>query len=159
MAVQRWGEPRTTLGADITLLTRWGEEERYVSEILNQFKSRVPDGRAFALSHRVLLIQATNGKAVDIAQGALPFEVSMVHRAVPVEFAPGLILPCCTAEDLFVLKAFATRPRDWLDTESIAIRMPGLNKEHILSNLRELCELKEAPEIVERAEAILGRQS
>ncbi len=83
----------------------------------------------------------------------------MVHRAVPVEFAPGLILPCCTAEDLFVLKAFATRPRDWLDTESIAIRMPGLNKEHILSNLRELCELKEAPEIVERAEAILGRQS
>ena len=87
------------------------------------------------------------------------FEVSMVRRAIPIEFAPGLILPCCTAEDLFVLKAFASRPRDWLDAESIAIRMQGLDKEDILANLRELCELKGAPEIVERAKDILGEQS
>jgi hypothetical protein len=31
------------------------------------------------------------------------------------EFAPDIILPTCSAEDLFVMKAFASRPQDWID--------------------------------------------
>lgn len=155
LAVQRWGEPRTTLDADMILLTGWGEEERYVTVILDRFASRVPDGHAFALARRVLLIRASNGKDVDIALGALPFEHSMVRRAAPVEFAPGLILPCCTAEDLFIMKAFAARPRDWLDAESIVIRQAHLDNGYILEHLTNLCELKEAPDILERATRLL----
>ncbi|MBN1424909.1 nucleotidyl transferase AbiEii/AbiGii toxin family protein [Candidatus Fermentibacteria bacterium] len=157
LAVQRWGEPRTTLDADITLLADWGEEERYVRAVLARFAPRVPNGHAFALEHRVLLVAATNGRPVDVALGALPFEVAMVQRSVPIEFAPGLILPCCTAEDLFVLKAFASRPRDWLDVESIAVRMTTLDRRRILADLTELCELKEAPEIVDRARQLLEK--
>lgn len=84
LAVQRWGEPRTTLDADMVLLARWGEEEPYVEALLARFASRIPDGRAFALSRRVLLLLASNGKNVDIALGALPFEEEMVRRAPPV---------------------------------------------------------------------------
>ena len=37
----------------------------------------------------------------------------MIERAVVREFGPGVALPCCTAEDLFVMKTFSGRPRDW----------------------------------------------
>jgi hypothetical protein len=155
LAVQKWGEPRTTLDADLTLLADWGDEEQYVRVILEHFPSRIADAHAFARDRRVLLIQASNGKDVDIVLGALPFEVDMVRRAVPVEFAPGVLLPCCTAEDLFVMKAFAARPRDWADAESIAARQEFLDKDYIMVHLSELCALKEAPEIVDQAKRIL----
>ena len=80
------------------------------------------------------------------------------RRAVHVEFCPGLTLPCCTAEDLFVMKAFASRPKDWLDAESIVTRQGSLNRRYILDHLCALCELKETPEIVERAQRLLARK-
>jgi len=155
LAVQKWGEPRMTLDADMTLLAGWGEEEIYVAAILERFQSRIPDGHAFAVNRRVLLIRASNGKDVDIALGALPFETDMVRRASPAEFAPGLFLRCCTAEDLFIMKAFAARPRDWLDAEGVAVRQRVLDREYILRHLADLCELKEAPDIFERAKRLL----
>lgn len=155
LAVQRWGEPRTTLDADFTLLTGWGGEETYIAEILAHFEVRIPNAREFALSRRVMLIRGSNGTPADIMLGALPFEVEMVDRAVQVQFAPGVTLPCCTAEDLFVMKAFASRPGDWVDVESIANRNRALDTDHILSHLRDLSELKEEPEILARASRIL----
>ena len=155
LAVQRWGEPRTTLDADLTLLTGIGQEEQYATALLARFSSRLPDALAFALSRRVLLLSASNGTAVDISFGALGFEEDMVRRAVPTEFAPGIILPCCTAEDLVVMKAFASRPRDWLDVESVVARQEPLDHAYILRQLTILCELKEAPEIVERTRNLL----
>ena len=127
LAVQRWGEPRTTLDAGITLLTGWGEEDAYASELLDRFESRVADGREFALTNRVLLIRASSGIDVDISFGALPFEAEMIRRSVPVEFAPGIVLPCCSAEDLFIMKAYASRSRDRSDAEGIAARQSALD--------------------------------
>lgn len=155
LAVLRWGQPRTTLDVDMTLLTGWGEEAQYVTALLESFESRIPEGHAFALSRRVLLIRASNGRDVDISLGALPFEAQMTLRAVRVEFAPGLELPCCTADDLFVMKAFADRPRDWLDAESIAVRQKNLDSEYILQHLAELSRLKDAPHILDRAQQLL----
>ena len=155
LAVQRWGEPRTTLDADLTLLAGWGEEEPFAKAILDRFPSRIPDALTFAVRHRVLLLRAS-GKDVDVALGALPFEAAMVGRAAPVEFAPGCVLPCCTAEDLFVMKAFAGRPRDWLDAEGVVRRTPELDSKYILGHLRELCDLKGTPEALARAETLLG---
>jgi hypothetical protein len=155
LAVQRWGEPRTTLDADFTLLTGWGNEERFVDEILANFEVRIPNARDFALSRRVMLISGSNGTPADISLGALPFEVEMVNRAVEVEFAPRVTLPCCTAEDLFVMKAFASRPGDWVDVEGVANRHRALDVDYILKHLRDLSELKEEPEILARAMRIL----
>lgn len=157
LAVQHWGEPRTTLDADFTLLTGWGGEEVYVDKLLDVFNGRVSGARDFALSRRVLLIRASNGVDVDITLGALPFEAEMVSRAVLVDFMPGVQLPCCTADDLFVMKAFAARSRDWADLEGIAARQSGkLDIRHIERHLAELCELKGDPDIFPRAQRILG---
>lgn len=155
LAVQHWGEPRTTLDADFTLLTGWGEEDRYVSALLDQFQARISDAHAFAVARRVLIMEASNGVPIDISLGALPFEAEMVKRATSVEFAPGLKLPCCTPEDLFVMKAFAGRPRDWLDAQSVAARQGQLDRNYILTHLTSLFELSGDSESLGRARQLL----
>lgn len=155
LAVQQWGEPRTTLDADFTLITGWGEEEPYVTSLLGRFESRISDAHDFAMTRRILLLKATNGTDVDIALGALPFEETMIERAVAVEFTPGNLLPCCTAEDLFIMKAFAGRPRDWQDAKGIFVRKGTLDAKYILHHLKLLCDLRDDTETFERAKRLI----
>ncbi len=156
LAVQRWGEPRTTQDVDLTLLTGFGNEETFAREILTHYAPRISTALEFSLRSRVLLITMPNGAAVDVAFGALSFEEEMLARAVNFEFAPGLILPMCTAEDLLVSKAFAGRPHDWSDIEGI-IKRQGKRLDHpyIFRQLELLCALKEDDEIIPRVKGLL----
>ena len=43
LAVARWGEPRFTEDADLTLMTGWGEEAPYIDSLLASFESRIED--------------------------------------------------------------------------------------------------------------------
>jgi hypothetical protein len=156
LAVQRWGELRTTLDADLTLFTGFGDEETYVDKLLEQFPARTPDARDIALMHRVLLIRASNGKDVDIALAGFPFEKEMIRRATPFNFSAGVTLPTCSAEDLFVMKVFAARGKDLHDAETIAIRQK-LDRRYILRQLEPLRQLKETPELLEQARRILEK--
>ena len=53
------------------------------------------------------------------------------------------------------MKAFADRPRDWVDLEGVLVRQGGaLDWTHIRRHLIPLAEIKEAPEIVPRLEAL-----
>jgi len=155
LALQRWGQQRLTKDVDITLLTGFGGEEQYVDELLRQYESRVPDGRAFFISRRVVLVKTVGGIGIDIALGGLPFEEGVIHRASVCEYDGGFVLRTCSAEDLIVMKAFASRALDWSDIESIIIRQSGkLGWQLIWQELRPLCELKEAPEIASRLEEL-----
>lgn len=156
LAVHRWGEPRTTLDADLTLFTGFGEEERFVDELLRFFPPRRPDARDFALRYRVMLMRSSNGKDVDISFGGFAFEESMIRRASAFEFSPDVTLPTCSAEDLFVMKVFASRGKDLVDAESVAIRQK-LDRRYILRQLEPLCELKETPELLHVARRILEK--
>jgi hypothetical protein len=150
IAVQRWGEPRLTRDVDVTLLTGLGGEEMYVDEILKHFTSRIPDPREFALERRVMLLASSDGTDIDLALGGLPFEENAVERASSFEFYPGMTIRTCSAEDLMVMKAFASREQDWGDVKGIIARQDSLKWELIYEELEPLCELKEAPEIVTR---------
>ena len=151
LALQRWGEPRETIDVDVTLLTGFGGEESFVREILTWYEPRVADPAGFAFENRVLLVQAASGVGIDIALGGMPFEESAVARATPYEFAPGILLQTASAEDLIVMKAFASRAKDWVDLEGILIRQTGrLDWAYVEAQLQPLAELKEEPEILER---------
>lgn len=156
LAVQRWGEPRTTLDVDITLLVEYGKEEAYIQPLLDRFRSRIPEAADFAIQHRVLLLLSSNGKDIDIALGSLPFEERMMQRAEVVEFAPGIRIPCCSAEDLFIMKIFAGRERDLADARSIVARSVALDTVHIRRELAELSTLTDAPDMLTIAENMLG---
>jgi hypothetical protein len=148
LAVLRWGEPRETVDVDLTLVTGFGGEEPFIRALLGRYEARIAEAEEFARTRRVLLLRAPSGVGLDIALGGLPFEETMVDRASPFPFTPDAALRTCSAEDLIVLKAFAARPRDWLDVEGIIVRQSGrLDWSYVRSQLAPLAELKEAPEI------------
>ena len=66
LAVKRWGEPRMTRDADLTLLTGFGKEAAFVDALLATFAGRLVEAREFALENRVVLLRASNGVAIDI---------------------------------------------------------------------------------------------
>jgi len=151
VAIMRWGELRTTQDVDLSLLTGFGEEEKFIDALLARFASRRENAAEFALRHRVLTLRASNGLDVDIALAALPYEEEMIGRATPFDYESDVSLVTCSAEDLVVLKAFAARPQDWRDVEGILIRQgERLDWGYIRTHLPPLCELKEAPEIMDR---------
>lgn len=153
LAVQRWGEPRETVDVDLTLLTGFGNEERFIQILLQHFEGRIPDAAQFARDRRVLLLRSKKEVGLDVALGALPFEALIVQRSSIFDYPPKIALRTCSAEDLIVLKAFAGRGQDWVDVERIIIRQTGnLDWDYIREQLRPLAELKGAPEILDQLE-------
>ncbi len=104
----------------------------------------------------MLLLQTASG--IDIALAGLPFEENAVRRSIPVEYAPGIRLRICTAEDLIVMKAFADRPQDRIDLRGILVRQGAgnLDWKYIWEQLTPLAEVKEAPEILAHLELLLS---
>jgi hypothetical protein len=158
LAVQRWGEPRLTLDIDLTLSIDLETEEQVVDGLLKPFAPRIPDAKTFALTRRVLLVEASNGIGMDLALGITSFEAKTVERSSPYEFASGFVFPTCSAEDLIVHKCFAGRGRDLADVETVIVRNPGkLDLKYIRHWLRELEQAIENPEISARFEILLRK--
>lgn len=144
LAVQRWGQPRTTEDVDLCLLSGFGNEEKFIDRLLEHFPGRVPDARQFALEKRVLLCQASNRVALDISLAALPLEEQIIARASRFAYAPKVTLVTVSAEDLIVLKAFADRDLDWRDIRGVIARQGRrLDWKQIRRDLEMLCELKD----------------
>lgn len=153
IAVQRWGNPRFTVDVDLTLLTGYGFEERFVDQLLAELEPRRDDARQFAMLHRVLLARTRDGVDVDVALGALPFEERSVERASDWSLGSAGELRTCSAEDLIVHKVFAGRDRDWDDVRGVLARKHGKIEWTIVRHeLPPLLELKEAPEAMPRLE-------
>ncbi|MDH4063916.1 MAG: nucleotidyl transferase AbiEii/AbiGii toxin family protein [Acidobacteriota bacterium] len=151
LAVLRWGEPRETVDVDLSLLTGFSNEDRFVSVLLDAFAPRIPDAAAFARANRVLLLRSQSGVGLDIALAGLPFEALMIERASPFTFPPDIPLRTCSAEDLIVLKAFADRPKDWMDIDGVIVRQSEhLDWGYVRDQLAPLAELKETPELMSR---------
>ena len=160
LAVQRWGEPRLTQDVDLTLLTGFGEEERYLDALLGCFSPRRADAREFALVNRVLLLTAKHEAPVDISLAAFPYEEEVIARATQFTFAAGIVLPTCSAADLFIMKAFAARPKDWLDAEGIVARQgKRLDRNYIVARLTDLSAAGDRPEILVAARRVLEGKS
>ena len=153
IALLRWGEPRETVDVDMTLLTGFGDEERFAKFLVERYEARIEDATQFALTRRVLLLRSSSGVGLDIALGGLPFEESAVARSSTAAFQGDTQLRTCSAEDLIVCKAFAARAKDWLDIEGVIIRQTGkLDWGYIHHHLAPLVELKGTPESLDELE-------
>lgn len=148
LAVLRWGEPRFTRDVDLTVLAPFGEEAAVVDLCLAKFAARIPDAREFALTRRILLLKTSNGVPVDIALGAIDFEIESIERATPYEFESGVVVRTCSAEDLIVHKSVAARSQDLLDIKGVVNRQfENLDVALIRRWLGIFGDLKEDPDI------------
>jgi len=155
LALQRWGEPRETVDVDLTLLTGFGHEESFIETLLQRFEARLEGARDFALTRRVLLLRAPSGVGLDIALGGLPFEEAAIARSSLYLYPENISIRTCSAEDLIVMKAFASRSKDWMDVEGIIIRQNSrLDWDYVRGQLKPLAELKGAPEILNQLEKL-----
>lgn len=83
------------------------------------------------------------------------FEEEIIARATDFEFQPAVPIRTCSSEDLVVLKAFASRPQDWVDIRGILIRQkPYLDRTAIINRLSPLVELKEEPQILDKLQEL-----
>ena len=157
LAVLRWGETRVTLDVDLNILTGFGGEDQVIEAMLADFVPRMPSAREFAQRNRVLLLNSTRAIGIDVSLGALPFEESVIERASNFVYDTGIELRTCSAEDLIVMKLFASRPGDIRDVEGIAIRNRGsLDWRYVEEQLAPLAELKEDPEIMKTLDRLRG---
>ena len=157
IAVQRWSQARVTRDVDLTLLTGFGSEKVFVEDLLKHYRSRIQDPLAFAIRARVLLLTSSTGMGIDVSLGALPFEHLVIERASLFEFAPGLKLRTCSAEDLMVMKLFAGRAIDVRDAEGIAVRHEKtLDWGYVEEQLVPLAEAKDDPEILRQLARLRG---
>jgi len=150
LAVQRWGEPRLTRDVDLSLLAGFGQEAVFVAKLIERYEPRTENPEAFALRNRVLLL-VEDAVGIDVALAAIPFEERAIERSTSYEFLPHKSLRTCSAEDLIVYKAFADRPRDWVDIEGIIVRQgSALDIQLIETELGPLALAKESPGILTR---------
>lgn len=155
IAIQRWGEPRVTDDMDVTVITGFGNETPVIQAVLKRYQARIMDASAFAIHSRVLLVRDIAGYGIDMSLGALPFEERIVQRSSPWGTPGRGNIRTCSAEDLIVLKAFASRPQDWIDVEKVIIRQGArLDRALIFEELTPLAELKEEPEILKHVEQL-----
>ena len=124
-AAQCHAEPRATRDIDVSIRTGLGNETRVIDTMLDVFAPRRADARAFAERYRVLLLKTADDIGIDATLTALPFEEEIIARSALFEFAPGVRLRICSAEDFLVMKIFAGRPIDWRDVEMTLRRHRG----------------------------------
>jgi hypothetical protein len=105
----------------------------------------------------VLLLRSPSGIGIDVSFGALLFEDLVVQRATPFKVAPGVSIRTCSAEDLLVMKLFASRPIDIRDAEGIAVRQnQALDWRYVEEQLTPLAEAKEDPQILREFARLRG---
>ena len=159
IAVERWSVPRFTEDADMTLVTGFLDHADYSRSLLERFEGRRPDTLEFAIQHRVLLLRHENGVELDVGLGGMDFEVRAIDRASYWKARPGVRLLTCSADDLVVHKAFASRLQDWADVERIiGVQEKKLNVPQILRELAPLAELKEDDGIVRKLEHMFKKR-
>jgi hypothetical protein len=158
LAVQRWGEPRFTSDADLTVLAPFGSESPLVDHLLRRFEPRRDDARQLALDRRVLVLRAANGVSLDISLAALPFEEEVLERASVWRTVAGVPLVTCSAEDLVIYKLVAARPGDIQDVIGIVRRQGrGLGVGRIRQWGRQFADLKEDPDLLRPFEDALRK--
>lgn len=144
-AAQRHAEPRVTRDVDVSILAGLGNEAPAIDLMLAHFAPRRDDARAFATRYRVLLLKTEDDIGIDATLSALPFEAEVIARGSLFEFAPGVWLRTCSAEDLLVMKIFAGRPIDWRDVEMILrrYRRQGLDLAAVEARVMPLLQAKD----------------
>ena len=105
LALQHWGEPRTTHDVDIVVVVPSNQEDDLLQATLRRFRPRMEDALSFAKRYRMLLIATSNDVPVDIALGIPGYEEQALRRSSTVSFVGLAPIRILSAEDLIIHNA------------------------------------------------------
>ncbi len=158
IAVQYWGEARTTSDVDLVILLPLDRQDSFFDAILSRFEPRLSDAVPFALENRVLLISGTDGTPVDIALGIPGYEEEAIRRAVDVTLHGQQAVRLIGPEDLIIHKCIAGRPRDIEDIERVLVRQKlSVDLDYIREWLGQFAALIEDHAVLDTFENALQR--
>jgi predicted nucleotidyltransferase len=95
---------------------------------------------------------------MDISLGIPGYEEEAIGRAAEIELTPGDRVRVCSAEDLIIHKAVASRAQDNRDIEGVVLRQgKRLDVAYVRRWLAAFSEILESPEAQARFEIPWGR--
>lgn len=156
-AVIAHGVRRTT--EDVDLVVRGdATDARSLLRALSAhaIRPRIADAEAFARSSLVLLLRDEETDVpIDLSFGWSDFEHDALEHRTRERFGRALV-PVAAVEDLVVYKAIAGRAKDLEDAETLLLTHAKLDAARIRRWVRILAETAEAPEMLERLDALLA---
>jgi type III secretion system FlhB-like substrate exporter len=122
----------------------------------HHIEPRIPDAIAFARANLVLLLRDRDtGVHVDLSFAWSGFEhEALDHRGL--QEIGDVEVPIARPEDLVVYKVMAGRPHDMVDAETLLLLYPEVDERRIRRLTKDFAEHAEAPEMVDRLEALLA---
>lgn len=158
VAVSLLAEPRMTKDVDAVVWLEGSQWERFLnSGKKHGFVPRYDAPLEFARQNRILLLTHQPTKTdVDLSLGGLPFEREAIDRAISIRLGRATI-KLASPEDLMVMKAVASRPRDLADIESLLNSFPKADLKRVRHWTSEFAAVLEAPEINDDLERLLQR--
>lgn len=157
IAVQYWGESRTTRDVDIVVLVPPDKTDRFLQRAADRFHPRIADAVSFARQNRVLLLEASDGTPADISLGIPGYEEEALKRAVTGSIGGSRTFKIISAEDLIIHKVLAGRPRDMEDAERILVRRKKIDLGYITKWLEAFSPIVEDRRLLSELEAVIRR--
>ena len=156
IAVIAQGVRRTTTDIDVALRAEGIDLGALVKRLgPHGIHPRIDDAVDFARKSQVLLLEHTpTGVELDLSLAWLSFEHEALGASVRIRFA-GVEAPAARPEDLVIYKVFAGRPEDLSDAKALLLmHKRNIDMKRVRRVLSQLGELADAPEIVDRLDAI-----
>lgn len=153
-----WGEPRSTLDVDASVLVEETEWPNVLKELRRTFHVLPKDPLAFLHDTHVLPVETDAGVRIDLLWARLPYEHKAIARAVTEEIA-GQHVRVCRPEDLIIHKIISERVKDREDVQGI-IRRQGarLDRRYLTTHIRTLAAALDQPELLTFLETCFAKQ-
>lgn len=154
-----WGEPRSTLDVDASVLVEETAWPGLIQELRQAFRV-IPKGpMAFLRETHVLPLETSDGIRIDLVWATLPYEHKAIARATTEEVA-GQRVRVCRPEDLIIHKIISDRPKDREDVRAI-VRHHGsrLDRRYLNGVVRQVADALDRPDLLTFLSACFRRPS
>lgn len=143
-----WGEPRSTLDVDATVLIEDAAWPDLVVKLRKRFRVIPKAPLVFVRQTHVLPVETADGVRIDLIWAQLPYEHRAIARATTEEVA-GHRVRVCQPEDLIIHKIVSERPKDREDVRAI-VRHQGrrLDRRYLTQTVRAFSRALDQPEFL-----------
>ena len=143
-----WGEPRSTLDVDASVLVEEATWPEFMKALRRSFHVIPKNPLGFLRDTHVLPVETAEGVRIDLLWARLPYEHKAIARATMEEVA-GCRVRVCRPEDLIIHKIVSDRSKDREDVRAI-VRHQGsrLDRRYLNQAIRDLSRALDQPELL-----------